>query len=67
MYHSSDFGGGLPEPKEKFMKNKKEGYVVLANDGDADRYGVIDEMGNHISPNIIMALLLRYLSPHNYL
>ena len=62
MYHSSDFGGGLPEPKPKFMKNHKEGYVVLANDGDADRYGVIDEKGNYISPNIVMAMLLKYLS-----
>ena len=35
MFHSCDFGGGLPEPKEKFMKHKKQGYVVFANDGDA--------------------------------
>jgi len=61
MFHSSDFGGGLPEPKPKFMRNKKKGYVVLANDGDADRYGVIDEKGNYVSPNIIMAMLLKYL------
>ena len=61
MFHSSDFGGGLPEPKPKFMKFKQEGYVVLANDGDADRYGVLDEEGNYISPNIVMAMLLKYL------
>ncbi len=61
MFHSSDFGGGLPEPKEKFMKHKKEGYIVVANDGDADRYGIIDEKGNYISPNIILAMLLKYL------
>ena len=61
MYHSSDFGGGLPEPKAKFMKLKQKGYITLANDGDADRYGVIDEEGNYISPNIIMAMLLKYL------
>ena len=61
MYHSSDFGGGLPEPKPKFMKYKQQGYVVLANDGDADRYGVIDENGAYISPNVIMAMLLKYL------
>ncbi len=61
MYHSSDFGGGLPEPKEKYMKNKKTGYIVIANDGDADRYGVLDEDGNYVSPNIILALLLKYL------
>ena len=61
MYHSSDFGGGLPEPKPKFMKNLKQGYVSVANDGDADRYGVIDEEGNYVSPNLIMAILLKYL------
>ena len=61
MFYSSDFGGGLPEPKPKFMRNIKKGYITVANDGDADRYGVIDEEGNYISPNIIMAILLKYL------
>ncbi len=61
MFHSSDFGGGLPEPKEKFMKHKKNGYVIMANDGDADRYGILDEDGNYVSPNIILAMLLKYL------
>lgn len=65
MYHSSDFGGGLPEPKPKFMKFKQKGYVTFANDGDADRYGVIDEEGNYISPNIVMAILLKYLCSKN--
>ncbi len=65
MFHSSDFGGGLPEPKPKFMHYKKQGYITVANDGDADRYGVIDEEGNYISPNIIMALLLKYLYEKN--
>ena len=65
MYHSSDFGGGLPEPKPKFMKFKQSGYVTLANDGDADRYGVIDEEGNYVSPNIVMAMLLKYLYSKN--
>ena len=60
--HSSDFGGGLPEPKEKWMKYKEKGYITVANDGDADRYGIIDEKGNYISPNIVLAMLLKYLS-----
>ena len=62
MYHSSDFGGGLPEPKKKFMHNLKAGFITVANDGDADRYGVIDEKGKYISPNLILAILLKYLS-----
>ncbi len=61
LFHSSDFGGGLPEPKPKFMHHKKPGCITVANDGDADRYGVIDECGNWVSPNIILALLLKYL------
>lgn len=61
MFHDPLFGGGLPEPKPKFMKNIKEGYVTLANDGDADRYGIIDEKGNYVHPNVILAMLLKYL------
>lgn len=60
-HYDSDFGGGLPEPKPMFMKHFKEGYLTFANDGDADRYGVIDEKGNYVCPNIILALLTKYL------
>ena len=61
MHHDPCFGGGLPEPKPKYLKNNIEGYITLSNDGDADRYGVIDEKGNYISPNTVLAMLLRYL------
>ena len=61
MFHSPDFGGGLPEPKAKFMKYHQENYITVANDGDADRYGVIDEKGEYVIPNIILAMLLKYL------
>ena len=56
-----NFGGFLPEPKPEFLKHTKQGYITVANDGDADRYGVIDEQGNYVSPNIILAILLKYL------
>lgn len=59
--YDPNFGGFLPEPKEEFMHNKKEGFITFANDGDADRYGVIDEKGNYVSPNIVLAMLLKYL------
>lgn len=59
--HDPNFGGFLPEPKKEFIKNIKEGYITLANDGDADRFGVIDENGEYVSPNIILASLLKYL------
>lgn len=61
MHHDPNFGGGLPEPKAKFMKHTKTGYLTFANDGDADRYGVMDEEGEYVSPNVIMAILLKYL------
>jgi|InofroStandDraft_1065614.scaffolds.fasta_scaffold00914_13 phosphomannomutase len=66
LHYDPDFGGGLPEPKEKYMHHKKEGFLTFANDGDADRYGVIDEKGEYISPNIIMAILLKYLSGKDF-
>lgn len=61
LHYDPDFGGGLPEPKAKFMKYSKAGFLTFANDGDADRYGVLDEKGEYVSPNIIMAILLKYL------
>lgn len=59
--YDPNFGGFLPEPKEKFMHHKKNGFLTFANDGDADRYGVIDECGQWVSPNEILAILLKYL------
>lgn len=56
-----NFGGNLPEPKAKFMLRHKPGFICVANDGDADRYGVLNENGDWVSPNIIMALLAKYL------
>lgn len=61
MRHDPLFGGGLPEPKEKFLHHKEKGFIIVANDGDADRYGIIDEEGNYIHPNLILAILLKYL------
>ncbi|MBP3820203.1 phosphoglucomutase/phosphomannomutase family protein [bacterium] len=67
MYHDPNFGGGMPEPKPQYMqesidyiKNHK-GYVAFANDGDADRFGVINENGEYVTPNEILAILLMHL------
>ncbi len=67
MKHDPNFGGGMPEPKPKYMKdliekiklNKKS--VGFANDGDADRFGVINERGQYVTPNEIIAILLKHL------
>jgi phosphomannomutase len=61
------FGGGMPQPDEKYLAELKK-YVVdnkfdlgLSNDGDADRFGVLDEKGVYYTPNQVISLLLRHL------
>lgn len=39
----------------------------MANDGDGDRFGVINENGDYVSPNEIIAILLMHLKENkNY-
>lgn len=73
MYHDVNFGGGMPEPKPKFLKELIEqvkstnNAVGLANDGDSDRFGVINECGEYVSPNEIISILLMHLKKNkNY-
>ena len=62
-----NFGGGLPEPKPKYLKEliekvkNTQDTIGLSNDGDADRYGVINEKGEYVTPNEVMCLLLSHL------
>ena len=61
------YGGGMPEPKEKFLGDLIK--LVVENspalgfscDGDADRFGVIDEKGKYITPNEVIAILFKHL------
>ena len=67
MYHDPNFGGGMPEPKPQYMTEminyikRHEKYVGFANDGDADRFGVIAENGEYVTPNEIIGILLMHL------
>lgn len=67
MFHDTEFGGGMPDPKPRFLKELIEkvktspNSIGLANDGDADRFGVINENGEYVSPNEIIAILLKHL------
>lgn len=67
MVHDTNFGGGMPDPKPKYMQDLIEkvksepNSIGLANDGDADRFGVINENGEYVSPNEIIAILLMHL------
>ena len=61
------FGGQNPEPADEYLDELKQKVVELgvdvglANDGDADRFGVVDEKGQFLSANQIFPLLLHYL------
>jgi len=67
MFHDINFGGGMPEPKPQYMAEaieyvkKHENYVAFANDGDSDRFGVINECGDYVTPNEVLAILLMHL------
>jgi phosphomannomutase len=67
-YSDPYFGGFPPEPAEKYLpdfislvKGAPDIRLGIATDGDADRFGIIDEDGTYIEPNYIIALLLDYL------
>ena len=61
------FGGFSPECNEKNLIELRnlilaEGYDLgLATDGDADRFGIIDDRNRFVSPNLIIALVALYL------
>lgn len=65
--HDTLFGGRLPSPSAKTLTRLRDmvvegGYDIgIATDGDADRIGIIDDKGNFIHPNQIMAILYYYL------
>ena len=68
IFHDVNFGGGMPEPKPKYLKELIEkvketpNSVGFANDGDSDRFGVINENGEYVSPNEIISILLIHLT-----
>ncbi len=66
-YRDVLFGGHAPEPDDHLLgdckaKMKEIGAKIgIATDGDADRFGIVDEDGTFIQPNYIIALLFDYL------
>lgn len=64
------FGGAAPEPVERnlglLMRAVREHgcHLGVANDGDADRIGAVDERGRYFSPQRILAVLFRHLRRH---
>lgn len=65
--HDTLFGGKLPSPtsaglsalKRFVVDNKSD--LGIATDGDADRIGVIDDLGNFLHPNQLLVILYYYL------
>ena len=61
------FGGVSPSCTEENLAELKarvvqsKCHVGLATDADGDRFGIIDEAGAFVHPNIILALLLDYV------
>jgi phosphoglucomutase len=66
-YRDVLFGGHAPEPDDHLLGQAKQkmrdigARIVIATDGDADRFGIVDEDGTFIQPNYVIALLFDYL------
>ncbi|HEX5434990.1 MAG TPA: phosphoglucomutase/phosphomannomutase family protein [Candidatus Angelobacter sp.] len=61
------FGGHAPEPDGELLNETRAqmkasgAQIGIATDGDADRFGIVDEDGTFIQPNYIIGLLFDYL------
>jgi alpha-D-glucose phosphate-specific phosphoglucomutase len=61
------FGGHAPEPDDHLLEDLRHKMreigagIGIATDGDADRFGIVDEDGTFLQPNYILALLFDYL------
>ena len=66
-YRDVLFGGHAPEPDDHLLEDcrkkmrETKAHIGIATDGDADRFGVVDEDGTFFQPNYIIALLFDYL------
>ncbi len=66
-YRDVLFGGHAPEPDDHLLSDAKAkmkeigAHIGIATDGDADRFGIVDEDGRFIQPNYVIALLFDYL------
>jgi len=66
-YRDVLFGGHAPEPDDHLLEALREemretrAHIGISTDGDADRFGIVDEDGTFLQPNYIIALLFDYL------
>jgi alpha-D-glucose phosphate-specific phosphoglucomutase len=61
------FGGHAPEPDDPLLEalrvkmRETNAHIGISTDGDADRFGIVDQDGTFLQPNYIIALLFDYL------
>lgn len=61
------FGGHAPEPDDHLLEalrtkmREMRAHIGIATDGDADRFGIVDQDGWFLQPNYVIALLFDYL------
>src|SRR5437764_3583565 len=66
-YRDVLFGNHAPEPDDHLLEALREkmretkAQIGIATDGDADRFGIVDQDGTFLQPNYIIALLFDYL------
>jgi phosphoglucomutase len=66
-YRDVLFGGHAPEPDDHLLEDLRKkmretgAQVGIATDGDADRFGIVDEDGTFLQPNYVIAILFDYL------
>lgn len=71
--HDPLFGGVNPEPIEQYLGalceavKKNKALIGLALDGDADRFGLVDENGKYLTPCQVFPMLCLYLIEHKKL
>ena len=61
------FGGHAPEPDDHLLEDLRQkmretgAHIGISTDGDADRFGILDQDGAFLQPNYVVALLFDYL------
>ncbi|HEU5336459.1 MAG TPA: phosphoglucomutase/phosphomannomutase family protein [Terriglobales bacterium] len=61
------FGGHAPEPDDHLLEDLRQKmretgtHIGISTDGDADRFGIVDQDGTFLQPNYVVALLFDYL------
>src|SRR5579864_7142826 len=66
-YRDVLFGNHAPEPDDHLLEALREkmretgAHIGISTDGDADRFGILDQDGTFLQPNYVIALLFDYL------